>query len=205
MRRTQEDRSNSTKSALVSAARELFGERGYTAVPAADIVRAAGVSRGALYHHFGDKQGLFRAVLESLEHEVTAEVAAAMADAPDFGTTMVVALRAFLDACGRAEVRQISLTDAPAVLGWAAWREIEAQHGLALITSGFEQAVEEGLLPPQPVEVLAQLVLSAVIEGALLIAAAEDPVAARANTEQVLAAWFLGLGSRYPGQGFFPE
>jgi hypothetical protein len=87
---------------------------------------------------------------------------------------MVVALRAFLDACGRAEVRKISLTDAPAVLGWAAWREIEAQHGLALITSGFEQAVQEGLLPPQLVEVLAQLVLSAVIEGALLIAAAED-------------------------------
>lgn len=87
---------------------------------------------------------------------------------------MVVALRAFLDACGRAEVRQISLTDAPAVLGWAAWREIEAQYGLALITSGFEQAVQEGLLPPQPVEVLTQLVLSAVIGGALLIAAAED-------------------------------
>ena len=87
---------------------------------------------------------------------------------------MVVALRAFLDACGRAEVRQISLTDAPAVLGWAAWREIEAQHGLALITSGFEQVVQEGLLPPQPVEVLTQLVLSAVIGGALLIAAAED-------------------------------
>ena len=116
MRRTQEDRSATTKSALVSAARELFAARGYAAVPADEIVRAAGVTRGALYHHYADKQGLFRAVFEEVERELTNEVAAAMAGAPDFGTGMLVALGAFLDACGRAEVRRISLTDAPAVL-----------------------------------------------------------------------------------------
>ena len=193
MRRTQEDRSATTKSALVSAARELFAARGYAAVAADEIVRAAGVTRGALYHHYADKQGLFRAVFEEVEREVTIEVAAAMAGAPDFGTGMLVALGAFLDACGRAEVRRISLTDAPAVLGWAAWREIEARHGLGLITCSLERAVEEGLLAPQPVAVLAQLVLSAVIEAALLIANAEDPLTARANCEQALGAWLVGL------------
>jgi AcrR family transcriptional regulator len=193
MRRTQEDRSATTKSALVSAARELFAARGYAAVPADEIVRAAGVTRGALYHHYADKQGLFRAVFEEVEREVTVEVAAAMAGAPDFGTGMLVALGAFLDACGRAEVRRISLTDAPAVLGWAAWREIEARHGLGVITGSLERAVEEGLLAPQPVAALAQLVLSAVIEAALLIANAEDPLTARANCERALGAWLVGL------------
>jgi AcrR family transcriptional regulator len=196
MRRTQEDRSATTKSALVAVARELFAARGYAAVPADEIVREAGVTRGALYHHYADKQGLFRAVFEDVEREITAEVEAAMAKAPDIGTGLLVSLGAFLDACGRAEVRQISLTDAPAVLGWADWREIEARYGLGLIISWLERAVEEGLLTPQPVAVLAQLVLSAVIEAALLIANAEDPVLARANCEQALGTWLAGLVAR---------
>ncbi|WP_143047161.1 TetR/AcrR family transcriptional regulator [Amycolatopsis xylanica] len=193
MRRTQEDRSNSTKAALVAAARELFATRGYAAVPADEIVRAAGVTRGALYHHYGDKQGLFRAVFEEVEREVTAEVDAAMAGAPDLASGMVIALGAFLDACGREEVRRISLTDAPAVLGWTEWRAIEAEHGLGLVTEVLSGAVEAGSLPPLPVDVLAQLVLSAVTEAALLIANAEDPVATRAASELALMAWFRGL------------
>nr|WP_208407003.1 TetR/AcrR family transcriptional regulator [Amycolatopsis granulosa] len=178
---------------MVAAARELFAERGYQAVPADEIVRAAGVTRGALYHHYGDKQGLFRAVFEQVELEVTAEVEAAMTDAPDLATGLLLALKAFLDACERAEVRRISLVDAPAVLGWAAWREIEAGHGLGLITTVLRQAVERGLVKPLPVEVLAQLVLSAVNEAALMITHADNPAQARSDAEQVLATWLLGL------------
>ncbi|SDY61609.1 DNA-binding transcriptional regulator, AcrR family [Amycolatopsis xylanica] len=177
----------------MAAARELFATRGYAAVPADEIVRAAGVTRGALYHHYGDKQGLFRAVFEEVEREVTAEVDAAMAGAPDLASGMVIALGAFLDACGREEVRRISLTDAPAVLGWTEWRAIEAEHGLGLVTEVLSGAVEAGSLPPLPVDVLAQLVLSAVTEAALLIANAEDPVATRAASELALMAWFRGL------------
>lgn len=199
MRRTQEDRSATTKAALVAAARELFAARGFAAVPADEIVRVAGVTRGALHHHFQDKRGLFQVVLEEIEREVTAEVAAALAVAPDFGTAMLAALEAFLDACARADVRRILLTDAPAVLGWAAWREIDARHGLGLIIGMFDQAVKDGLLAPQPVEVLAQLVLSAVIEAALLIANAADPVTARASSERALGAWFGGLMSVQSG------
>jgi AcrR family transcriptional regulator len=193
MRRTQEDRSATTKSALVSAARELFATRGYAAVPADEVVRAAGVTRGALYHHYGDKQGLFRAVFEDVEREVMAEVEAAMAGAPDVFTGVVTALTAFLDLCGRPEVRRISLTDAPTVLGWAQWREIEARHGLGLIIRILNDAVDARLLAPQPVEVLAQLVLSAVIEAALLVADSADPAATRASVERALGAWFAGL------------
>ncbi|WP_158881444.1 TetR/AcrR family transcriptional regulator [Amycolatopsis anabasis] len=193
MRRTQSDRSSTTKSALLAAARELFAERGYSAVPADEIVRAAGVTRGALYHHYADKQALFRDVVEQVERELTATVRAALDGAPDFATGMVIALGAFLDECGRPEIRQIALIDAPAVLGWQVWREIEAEHGLGLLAEVFDRAIEAGLVTPQPVGVLARLVLSAVIEAALLISSAEDPARARAEAEQALGTWLGAL------------
>jgi AcrR family transcriptional regulator len=131
-RRSQEERSRSTRAALVATARGLFAERGYAQVPAEEIVTAAGVTRGALYHHFSDKRGLFRAVFEELEGEMTAEVAGAIAAAPDRSSGMVVGLARFLDVCQRPEVVRIALTDAPAVLGWGTWRAIESRHGLGL-------------------------------------------------------------------------
>ncbi|WP_326565355.1 TetR/AcrR family transcriptional regulator [Amycolatopsis rhabdoformis] len=191
MRRTQQERSDSTRAALVGAARELFGARGYHDVPAEEITRTAGVTRGALYHHFGDKVGLFRAVVEELEIELTAEVASAMSDSSVAGMTR--ALGVFLDACLRPEVQRISLTDAPAVLGWDVWREIEAEHGLGLLISSLSAAQTAGLIVDVPVRALAQLVMSAVMEAARMIAAAPDPAAVRGETEVVLAGWLGGL------------
>ena len=188
-RRSQQERSRATREALVATARRLFAERGYAHVPAEEIVTAAGVTRGALYHHFDDKQQLFRAVLEELEGEVPAEVAAA----PDRPTGMVVGLGRFLDVCQRPEVARVALTDAPAVLGWQAWREVEARHGLGVITRDLQAAAREGLLVDTPVPVLAQLVLSAVIEAALLIAHATDPAAARADAERALLTLLSGM------------
>jgi len=193
VRRTQQDRSAGTKAALVAAARELFAVRGYQAVPADEITRAAGVTRGALYHHYGDKQGLFRAVVEELERELTEEVEAAFDGAADPLTGMLQALGVFLDACLREEVRRISLTDAPAVLGWEVWREIEAEYGLGLLVTVLEQARADGLIVDQPVRALAQLVLSAVMEAARMIAAADDPAATRAEVQQVLGGWLGSL------------
>jgi AcrR family transcriptional regulator len=198
VRRSQQDRSNTTKAGLVAVARELFAARGYQAVPADEIVRAAGVTRGALYHHYGDKQGLFRAVVEELEREITAEVDAAFQRAPDPVTGMATALNVFLDACVRAEVRQISLTDAPAVLGWGVWREIEAEHGLGLLVDILTHGIGHGVLTPQPVRALAQLALAAVMEAARMIADADEPDVARAEAQQVLGTWFAAItaGSR---------
>ncbi|MEV6824184.1 helix-turn-helix domain-containing protein [Amycolatopsis sp. NPDC051102] len=193
MRRTQQDRSAGTKAALIAAARELFAARGYQAVPADEITRAAGVTRGALYHHYADKQGLFRAVVEELERELTAEVATAFDRTPDALTGMLQGLGVFLDACLREEVRRISLTDAPAVLGWEVWREIEAEYGLGLLVDRLEQARAAGLIVPMPVKALAQLVLSAVMEAARMIAAAEDRGRTRTEVEQVLAGWLGSL------------
>jgi AcrR family transcriptional regulator len=197
-RRSQEERSRSTRAALVATARALFGERGYADVSAAEIVAAAGVTRGALYHHFTDKQGLFRAVFEELEGEVTAEIATAIEAAPDQPAAMAAGLGRFLDVCLRPEATRIALTDAPAVLGWQTWREIEAEHGLGVITGGLEAATQEGLLLPAPAPLLAQLVLSAVIEAALLIAHATDSQAARADAEHAVLALLAGLLRQQP-------
>ena len=197
-RRSQQERSRSTRAALVGTGRRLFAERGYAQVPAEEIVAAAGVTRGALYHHFADKQDLFRAVYEELEGELTAEIRAAIAAAPDLPTGMALGLGRFLDVCQRAEVARIALTDAPAVLGWDAWREIEARHGLGVITELLRAAAGEGLVVPGAIPVLAQLVLSAVIEAALLIGHAADRDAARPDAEQALLALLSGI-VRQPG------
>ena len=165
---------------------------------AGEIVAAAGLTRGALYHHFTGKQGLFRAVFEELEGEVTAEIAAAIAAAPDRPTGIVLGLGRFLDVCQRPEVVQIALTDAPAVLGWQTWRQIEAEHGLGVVTDTLQAAQAEGMLQPMPVPVLGQLVLSAMIEAALLIAHAADRRAARAEAEQALLGLLSGLVRQPP-------
>jgi AcrR family transcriptional regulator len=189
-RRSQEERTRSTRSALTTAARGLFAERGYAAVSTDEIVRAAGVTRGALYHHYADKQALFRDVFEQLEGEITAEIDTVFAAETDHLTAMAAGVDRFLDICQRPEVLRIGLTDAPAVLGWAAWREIEARHGLGIITEMLSAAVADGLIAaPASVPALSQLVLSAVIESALMIANGAE----RQPIQQALMTLLLGL------------
>jgi AcrR family transcriptional regulator len=173
----------------VATARTLFAERGYTGVSADDIVSAAGLTRGALHHHFGDKAGLFRAVFEQLDAEITAELSESLVKAGDTASRLAVGLGKFLDQCQRPEVLRIALTDAPSVLGWATWRAIEAEHGLGLIVELIEQAIAEGMVIAQPPDVLAHLVLSVTMEAALMIASGAD----RGAVEPALLTMLSGL------------
>lgn len=192
-RRNQQQRADSTRAALIGAARKLFAERGYAAVPADEIVAAAGLTRGALYHHYAGKHDLFLAVFDELEAELAVEAAASVVDDPDLQTSMIRSLSRFLDLCERPEVIRIALTDAPAVLGWQTWREMEARHGLGLIVQMLQAAADEGQLPPASVPVLAQLVLGAMIEAALVIAHATDRDAARDEAERALLILLSGV------------
>ena len=191
--RSQNERSRATRTALIAAARRLFAERGYTEVPADEIVAAAGVTRGALYHHFADKRALFEALFREMEVEITAEIAAAADSAEPGWPAVGAALSVFLDICLRPEVVQIMLTDAPAALGWAKWREIESEYGLGLTVDQFQGLADAGLLSGGSVRLVAQLALSAVIEAALVIAHSDDPSAARAEAEPALLALLSGL------------
>lgn len=192
-RRTQRQRSHNTREALLAAGRQLFTERGYSAVSANEIVAAAGLTRGALYHHYAGKHDLFRDVMERVESELADEIRAVIDAEPDLLTGALAGLRAFLDACPRPEVHQIALTDAPAVLGWSTWREIESAHGLGVIIDVLDRAAAAGLIAVPRVSVLAQLIMSALIEAALLIANAEDKARAREEADSALGTLLAGV------------
>jgi AcrR family transcriptional regulator len=181
MTRTKHDvRSEATRRRLVTAARALFGARGYAGVGTEEIVRAAGVTRGALYHQFRDKTDLFAAVAEQIEAEIAERIAAdAAAAAAGPAGALRIGVRLFLDACAEPEVERIILLDAPAVLGWEAWRDLAGRYGLGLVQLALQTAMDAGAIVPQPVVPLAHILVGALNEGALYVARADDPAAAR--------------------------
>jgi AcrR family transcriptional regulator len=187
------EQSEATRNALVEAARGLFSARGYASVSTEEIVQAAGVTRGALYHHFRDKQDLFGEVVERLEQEVLERVAASALGVQDPWEQQVTAVGAFLDSCLDPAVQRVILTDAPSVMGLHAWRQVEARYGLALVRAGLQAMVEAGLIADQPLDPLAHMLLGAMQEAGLLIAHADDPVAARQEVGDSLVRLLNGL------------
>ena len=187
------ERGEATRAALVTTARALFAERGYAGVGTEEVVRHAGLTRGALYHHFRDKQDLFRAVFEQTEEEIMQMIVARVEGIADPMEELATGVRAFLDACGDPTLMRIGLRDAPGVLGWEEWREIGNRHGLGLVTGGLSAAMDAGLIVRADVRTLAHLLLAALAEASLLIASADDPQAARAEVEQTLLALLAGL------------
>ena len=187
------EQADATRARLVRAARALFAKRGYTAVGTEEIVRRAKVTRGALYHHFRDKKDLFRAVHEQLERELVESIGQQIAGIQDARELIDTGIRSFLDACTDPALAQISLSDAPSVLGWAEWREVDARYGMGLVRLGLEAAIEQGVMPRQDPEPLAHLVLAALGEAALLIANSDGPKRARKEVETPLLALLEGL------------
>jgi AcrR family transcriptional regulator len=190
------ERSEATRAALVAAARPLFAERGFAGVGTEEIVRAAGVTRGALYHQVRDKEDLFAAVFELLESELAQRTAAA-ASASGTSDPMVelrVGAEAWLDACAEPEIQRIVLLDGPAVLGWERWREIGTRYGRGLVEAVLQAAVDAGRLTPQPIRPLAHVLMGAVDEAALYVATAEDSKAARVEVGAVLDRLITALG-----------
>ena len=192
-RRRQVDRSAVTRAALLGAAQRRFAAHGFARTAREDIVRDAGVTRGALYHHFGSKEALFRAVFEAMERDLTARVAAAAARGATPGAELALGCDAFLDAATDPAVQRVILIDAPAVLGWQTWREIDARHGLGLLAAGLTHAMDAGTIERQPVTPLAHVLLAALNEAALYIAGADDPAGARAEVGVVLTGLLTRL------------
>jgi AcrR family transcriptional regulator len=176
------EQSEATRRKLLRAARRLFARRGYAGVGTEEIVRAAGVTRGALYHHFAGKRELLEAVYEQIEGELTEEIAAgALAGGSDPIEALHAGAEQFLDACMEPEVQRIALLDAPAVLGWERWRQIAAGYGLGLIEGTVGAAMEAGAIRRQPLKPLAHALIGALDEIAMYVARAENTEAARAE------------------------
>lgn len=187
------EQSEATRAELVRVARALFTERGYAGVGTEEIVRRARVTRGALYHHFADKRDLFRAVHEQMEGEIVAAIAKRMEGIEDPIELLETGTRAFLDACMDPAHARVNLLEAPSVLGWEEWREIDMRHGLGLITAGLQAGMDAGALREQPIRPLSHLLLAAMGEAAMMIANAPDPSAARDEMEGSLLRLLEGL------------
>lgn len=177
-------------------------ERGFQATSTDEIVSAAGLSRGALYHHFSDKASPFEAVLEAVEAHLVQRVSESVR-AIDPMEALAEGVSAFLDACLDPEVARIALVEAPGVLGWQRWREIDSRYGLGLVIAGLQAALDAGDPPPQPVDPLAQVVFGALTEAAVYVAHTEHPDQARAAVEPVLLSLLDGLRDR-PWTGRHP-
>lgn len=180
-RRTQAERSESTQRALVETGRRLFTEHGYQATSTERLVREAGVTRGALYHHYDGKRSLFQAVFEQIEREIHQRVLDAIAAAGPDEPFWRVGVEAFLDGCMDPAAQRIVLLDAPSVLGWETWREIDSGYFLGLVVALVERGIDSGELARQPARPVAHLLMGALTEAALAIARSPDPAAARAE------------------------
>ena len=185
--RTQAERTAATRAALVDAARALFAERGFATVGTDEIARAAGVTRGALYHQFDGKLELFAAVFEQVEAEIAEQIAAEVSavEVEDMVRGLHVGVDAWLAASAEPAVHRLVLIEAPAALGWERWREIGRRYGVGLVEGAVEGAIAAGVIAEQPVGPIAHVLIGALEEAVLYAARAEDRERA---TEEVRTA-----------------
>jgi AcrR family transcriptional regulator len=192
--RTKAAQREATIAALTAAARELFAQRGYAAVGTEEIVQRAGVTRGALYHHFKDgKEELFRHVLVELSAELVQQVASLAIATDDPWEAIVVGCEGFLDACARPDVQRIMLVDGPSVLGWDVWREIDSGYALGALEAALQRAIDAGQMTPAPANAVAHVLLGALDEAAMVVARADDQAAARVEMGQTVRRLLEGL------------
>lgn len=186
-RRTQQERRDTTRAALRSAARELFATKGFAAAGREEIVERAGVTRGALYHHFASKEHLFAAVFE----EVEAEAMGRVAEASMAGTDPLDRLRrgaiAYLAIAAEPAVTRICLLDAPAVLSPEARRDVLDRHVVGLVQAALEECMDAGQVERQPVAPLARVLLAALMEAATMVAQGVDGDEVAAVVDRMLA------------------
>ena len=191
------DRGVATRQHIISQATRLFTDDGYESVSIEIILKSCGISRGALYHHFSSKEAVFAAVLETVEVRIVEHLTQAGRDAANPLDALRAGCSAWLGlAKSDAAVRRIVLTDAPSVIGWQAWRQMDEAYSLGLLINALAAAAAAGRLDPMRVEVYAHMLLAVLVEMALLIARSpEDPTVATVADEAVehLLSSLLGL------------
>lgn len=185
-----------TRQQLIDTGRNLFAEKGYHATSTPEIVAQSGVTQGALYHHFADKEDLFLAVFMEVQRDVSKislGTIPPIADA-DPWTIFRKGSSAFLHAVvGHKDLQRILLLDGPVVLGWKRWREIQQSYGLGTISDAVSKAIAAEILPPLQVTPLAHMILAMFDEAALLIVNGEDRPAAIEQIAATVDALLRGI------------
>lgn len=188
-RRTNRDRTEATRRDLIAAARKLFTEKSYAETSTPEIVAAAGVTRGALYHHFADKQALFQAVVEQEAAEVAAEIESASPASLPPREALLAGSEAYLQAMRTPGRTRLLLLDGPAVLGRAGMDEIDARHGNRTLREGLVATMDSGAMKALPADALTGLLAAMFDRAALAI----DAGAPAGDYRQTLIALIDGL------------
>lgn len=186
-----------TRAVLVRTARRLFADKGFHATSTLEIVQAAGVTRGALQHHFPRKEDLFRAVFELAGREMVEATARRVATEGWPG--LIEDLKVYLGRIPTLEDQRISFVDGPAVLGWSEWRKLQSEYGLRMVEAAVEDGVARGAIWPQAPRALAHLILSIVEEASLMVLNADVLAIAQADVEVAMLA-LLGALEPRPAQ-----
>lgn len=182
-----------TRALIIETARDVFATKGYSDALLADIVAKAKVTTGAVYHHFGDKKGLFRAVAEGVEAEILLGVATAAATQSDPWRQLMAAVEATLEICGEPGIQRIIFIDAPTVIGPAAWREIELKYAFGGMRAALHGLIANGVIRAGSADLLASILLGALIEAARAVAMAQDKPAAAAEARTTVTRLFESL------------
>ena len=184
-----------TRKLLVGAACALFAEKGFHGAGTNDLVAAAGVTRGALYHHFRDKEALFEAVFRDVAAELFRQASLMVAPlGADRLRRLQEGLQAHLTVIAASpKMQRILLLDGPAVLGWSRWREVQSAFSLGALVGALTELSSTGVISAGPPLLVAHLILAALNEAALLIAHAADPTLVRDEASDVLRRFVAGL------------
>jgi AcrR family transcriptional regulator len=191
---TQAERTEATRGRLIATARRLFAEQGFAATSTEEILSAATVSRGALYHHFPSKTDLFQATFEAVEDDLTARLlqVATAGGETDPLRILELGFDAFLDQCLNPEVQRIVMLDGPTVLGWDLWHQLDERYAFGTIKAVLTIAADMGRIEPTVVEPLTHLLVGAIMQAGMVVARSEDPLAAK----QAMTETFAGIVSR---------
>lgn len=192
-RRTNAEWSDRTRAALLKAAKSAYIRHGYSEASLDTVAAEARVTKGAIYHHYGDKRGLFRAVFEALEHQMVAHIEKIAGREKTAVESVQRGCEAFLDFVGKESVARILLADGPSVLGWHAWRAIDSSVGGRSLRAGLEAGMRAGEIRRMNLAALATLLNGALNEAAMAIAESKDPVRERRAVIATLRRLLDGL------------
>jgi len=172
---TQAERREATRDAIIAAATRLFGENGFDATRVDDIATAAGVAKGAVYHHFPTKESVFEAVFNAVSAGFANETINRARKTTDPLDAIVIGARDYIETCSVGETGQIILKDGPNILGWKRWRDLDQLYFGATIPRAIELSIKRGLIAEQPPEPLSRLLVGAITEAAMACAVSENP------------------------------
>ena len=182
-----------TRGQLIEVATGLFAEHGYEGTSIEAVLTAAGVSRGALYHHFAGKEALFTAVLEAVSERITAQLTEVISGCTDPVDAVRTAALGWIDLASDPVIQRIMLVDAPSVLGWEQWRAMDEGRTVAATRDMLQAVSDTGRLPGELVDPFAYMILAALDEAALVIARASDSRAAVAEGRQAVEEFLARL------------